>query len=326
MMRYLSLFFMAVFFIACNDNKTKQSAIQNSNNEIKRYEVALFTIDTNYFEKGIAKIHPEFKVFLGEDIPDAYGIQQLKTFVADPEIRETYNYTMKQFPDVTWLENGFYNAFKNLKSAYPEKVIPNVYTYVSGHDFRMPIKYSDSALIIGLDLYLGPEYATYEKLGFPKYIIERLSKEYILSDCFKEIAWTHLPETNPVTLLDHMIEQGKIIYFAEAMLEDAAPATLMNYNQKQIEWVTGNASNIWSFIIENQMLYSSDAKAISMFMTDGPFTSGFDAESPSRTGHWLGWQIIRSYMENKDVTIQELMNERDAQKILQQSGFKPTKI
>lgn len=326
MIKNFVLLLMAVSLIACNNKNNSQTGSENTSGNIKRYEVALFSIDTNNFEKGVTDIHPDFKVFLGNEVPDAYGMQQLKDFVTDPQIREIYDYTIKQFPDVQWLDEGFSKAFNNLKKEYPDKVVPQVYTYVSGFDIQMPIKYSDSALIIGLDLYLGPDYAEYPTLGYPKYIIEKLSKEYILPDSFKEIGWSLLPDSQPVTVLDNMIEQGKIIYFAEAMLADAEPGHLMKYTNEQIEWVTANAGNIWSFIIENQLLYSSDAKAISMFMTDGPFTSGFAEDSPSRTGHWLGWQIVRSYMQNQNVTLQELMKDRDAQKILQQSGFKPSKI
>ena len=60
--------------------------------------------------------------------------------------------------------------------------------------------------------------------------------------------------------------------------------------------------------------------------SDGPFTSIFPQESPSRAGVWIGWQIIRKYMvENPNMTIQDLMNEKDAQLILAKSKYKPRK-
>jgi hypothetical protein len=39
---------------------------------------------------------------------------------------------------------------------------------------------------------------------------------------------------------------------------------------------------------------------------------------------WVGWQIVRKYMqENKDVTLQQLMAQKDAQYILNGSKYKP---
>ena len=41
---------------------------------------------------------------------------------------------------------------------------------------------------------------------------------------------------------------------------------------------------------------------------------------------WLGWQIVRKYMEeNPKVTLAQLMAEKNAQKILTESKYKPKK-
>lgn len=309
---------------ACNrEKKTEETNIPK---EIRRYEVSLFNIDTSRFEKGIAEIYPDYRVFLGESLPDDNGIQQLKNFVTDTLIRSTYKYTMKVYPDLQWLNEGFNKAFAIYREEMPGKRVPQVYTYISGFDIQLPIKYTDSALIIGLDMYLGSDYPEYMRIPFPLYITQRLSKEYILPDCFKEIGWANLPAVATSTLLDAMIEQGKTIYFAEVMLPDEKDEYLMEYTSEQIEWIRNNEQNLWTFIIDNQLLYSTDSKSITMFMTDGPFTSGFSEESPSRTGHWIGWQIVRNYMQKNDVSLEELMKDTDSQKILQQSGYKPARV
>jgi hypothetical protein len=39
---------------------------------------------------------------------------------------------------------------------------------------------------------------------------------------------------------------------------------------------------------------------------------------------WVGWQIIKSYMKNnKDATLEKLMAEPDAQRILSKSKYRP---
>ena len=62
------------------------------------------------------------------------------------------------------------------------------------------------------------------------------------------------------------------------------------------------------------------------YTSDGPFTSAFSKESAPRIGYWMGWQIIKQYMKNNpDVTLEQLMNETDAEKILKMAKYKPGK-
>jgi uncharacterized protein YjaZ len=50
-----------------------------------------------------------------------------------------------------------------------------------------------------------------------------------------------------------------------------------------------------------------------------------DNESPGRVGQWIGWQIVRSFMENNpQVTVQELLL-MDAKQIFEKSKYKPKK-
>lgn len=317
---------ITISIVSCKSSTDKDNKQAPVTDGIRRYEVSLFNIDTTRFEKSIADIYPQFSVFLGSSIPDENGMQQLRNFVTDPLIRKTYQYTMKVYPDLHWLNEDFNKAFSIYRKQLPGKTVPQVYTYISGFDIQMPVKYADSALIIALDMYLGADFPDYREMGYPMYITNRLSKEFILADCFKEIGWANLPQVNSNTLLDAMIEQGKTIYFAEVMLADEKKEHLLKYTPEQYEWVVNNERNLWTFIIDNQLLYSTDAKAVTMFMTDGPFTSGFSEESPSRTGHWIGWQIVRNYMEKNNVTLEELMKDTDSQKILQQSGYKPARV
>ena len=63
-----------------------------------------------------------------------------------------------------------------------------------------------------------------------------------------------------------------------------------------------------------------------MYLTDGPFTPGLGdkSESAPKLGIWIGWQMVKKYMvENPDVTLQKLMADTDAQKILTKSKYKP---
>jgi uncharacterized protein YjaZ len=49
-----------------------------------------------------------------------------------------------------------------------------------------------------------------------------------------------------------------------------------------------------------------------------------DNESPGRVGQWIGWQIVRSFMENNKVSMQEMI-KMDAKELFEKSKYKPKK-
>lgn len=292
---------------------------------IHRYEKALFSIPKNSFRQGLDKIAPEYKVFLGDNYSSPEATDQLLMFVADPQNQQVYSECIKRFPDLNQLTAGFSEAFGRMKKEIPGIKIPAIYTYVSGFDFEYPIKYSDSALIIALDMYLGSDYKGYNKMGMPLYISSRLTPDHILPDCMKEISLALIKTKKTPVLLDAMIEQGKMLYFADALLPETEDNIKIGYSAKQLAWCSDNEKNLWEFLIGNELLFSAEAQSMSMFMTDGPFTSSFSQESPARTGAWLGWQIVRAYMKNNSIPFADLLADTDSQKILEKSGYKPGK-
>ena len=59
-------------------------------------------------------------------------------------------------------------------------------------------------------------------------------------------------------------------------------------------------------------------------MGESPFIQGFPEGSPGRIGHWIGWQIVKAYMnKNPTITVLQLMNNNNAQELLNKSKFKP---
>jgi uncharacterized protein YjaZ len=81
---------------------------------------------------------------------------------------------------------------------------------------------------------------------------------------------------------------------------------------------------MWTYLIENKLLFDNSRMNILRFTGPGPFTNPFTAESPGKAGVWIGWQIVRKYMKrHPEVSVSALMNEKDNQKILNESGYDP---
>ncbi|MCX6287479.1 MAG: gliding motility lipoprotein GldB, partial [Bacteroidetes bacterium] len=118
----------------------------------------------------------------------------------------------------------------------------------------------------------------------------------------------------------------KRLYLQDAILPATPDRLKIGYTQEQYNWIKKNEVQVWGTIIENHMLYSNDGRIIRVFTSDGPFTAEFSKTSPPLLGNWIGWQIVKQYMErNPDISIEQLLKEKDSQKILAGSKYKPEK-
>jgi len=294
---------------------------------IKRYEKALFNLDKNNLRQGMSSLYPEYSFFLGQQWHDTMNILRIYNFISDPNIKELYTLTTEKYPDISFLEAGLTDAFDIYRQAYPEKQLPKVFTYVSGLDIDNPVYYSDSAMAIGIDIFLGSDVAAYPKAGIPKYKINRFTRDHILPLCMLAVS-DQIVKVNEKsnTLLDQMILAGKALYFLDVTLPDIKDENKIGYSSEQLTWSRNNEGSIWAFIIEHQLLFSSDPQGVSKLMTDAPFTSGFAAESPGRLGAYIGWLIVRAYMSEADgITLKQLMENTDSQQILKVSNYKPAR-
>lgn len=296
--------------------------------EIFRYEKDLFGLDLSNLADGIEKLslkYPEELIQKG-CWEDAMMMTQLKHYLEDPVIREIYNDAMNVFPDMNDFTKEMENAFSYYLFHYPESVIPAIYTIVPGLDFSMPSVYAvDNNLFIHLDMYLGHDYKNYNQYGVPKYISERCDKKYMGIDCFKKaLVYKHLPSNTLLTLLDHILCEGKKLYFTEIMFPERSEQDIIGYQDAKYKWALDHQFDVWNYMIEKEQLFSKNDKEITNYTSENPFTKPFTNDSPGRMGSFIGWKIIQSYMRNNpEITIDELMQNTNSQSILNLSKYKP---
>ena len=123
-----------------------------------------------------------------------------------------------------------------------------------------------------------------------------------------------------------MIYNGKIMYFMDMILPNVADTTKIGYSTAQLKWCKEFQSKIWAYFLEENLLYESDFPKIQKYLTEAPFTPGLGEknESAPKLAVWTGWQIVREYMDkHPEVTLPELMADNDAQKILNESKYRP---
>ncbi len=121
-----------------------------------------------------------------------------------------------------------------------------------------------------------------------------------------------------------MIDEGKMLAYLDAVLPDVSDSVKIKYTANQLSWANNNEKDVWAFLVGNELLYETDYQMQTKLLQDGPFTAGFGNNSPPRLGAYIGWQIVLAYLnQNPDVSLQQMINETDSQKILQESRYKP---
>ncbi len=294
--------------------------------EIKRYEEVLFTIDPANLREEIDPHIDDFSLFLGEEINTPMGQQQLYDYITDPFIKGLYEDTKLVWDDVAELERELTLAFRYLQYHFAHLQVPVVYSYVSGIDYELPAKYYDGNIIIGLDMFMGVDYVKYEQIGIPKFKRQRFLPENTALEALLSMVNEMLrpyPKLHE-NLLDHMIFEGKLLYFLDCMFPGKPDSLKIAYTTEQINWAERNQGQSWSYYIENELLYSTDRQMVQKFIGAAPFTAPFSAGSAPRMGIYNGWQIVRAYMRrNSDVGLQELLFEKDAREILSKANYRP---
>jgi len=301
------------------------SSIPDPGMEIQRYGRDLFQLNPDSLGVELPVLAEQYPFFLGEPPLDTLSYIQIHEFITDPLLEEVALACDTVYPDTRQIEDELNLAWRYYRYYFPRAEVPMVYSYVSGLDYEYPVQLHSGILLIALDMYLGKDYVPYAEARIPRYRSRRATPDYLVRDVMIEAA-NNIPENYPDEniLLDRIIEKGKVMLFLDATLPDVHDTIKIAYTEEQLQWCESNERNLWAFLIENELLFSSDYEKTHKLIIDGPFTSYFPDGSPGRTGWWIGWQVVRSFMENNpDVSLPQLMQIHPARYILDNSGYNP---
>lgn len=250
----------------------------------------------------------------------------LLQFINDKDMHEAYLEVQKAISDqdITQLENELTICEKRFKYFFPSRKTPLKHVaYFSGFNYN--IVYPDSTLGISLEMYLGKDNKFYKMLQWPQYQRRTLEKTHMLPNLIRGWMITEFDNAQPVNnLLNHMIFYGKIFYLCDALMPDTQDSLKIAYSTAQMDYCNQYEKQLWGFFAQENRLYENNLKTVTEFTSEGPFTGSISKECPPRIAMWIGWQIVRSYMKNnEEVSLEALMKEQDAQKILNKSKYRP---
>lgn len=300
--------------------------------EILRLDHDLFKIDIDSIGNQLPHIKEKYGDFfdiynhliirIGSPRSNAYE-QHLRRFLTDHDIYRLNRETENIFPDLSDLENELEKAFKHFVYYFPGYPVPQIYTFISG--FNQSVVVAEDILAVGLDKYLGRDHKFYSQLQLPLYQRNKMYPEKIPADCMIGWAMTEFEfDDDNENLLSHMIYEGKLLYFADRVMPWQHDTLKTGFTSAQLQWCRKNERQMWTYLVENKKLFSTQSRTIGSFINEGPFTSDFTRESPGRAAVWLGWQIVDSYMNrNNQISLQELMLNTDYQGILNNARYRP---
>ncbi|WP_179335707.1 gliding motility lipoprotein GldB [Winogradskyella costae] len=317
---YFILFTVFTMFSCDKESKVEQ--------EIAKIEVD-FTVER--FDIAFAKAQPkdltqlkkDYPFMFSKHTPDSVWINRI-TDTLQNEISQEVSQT---FEDIEVVKEELVSMFQHIK--YYDNVfsVPRVITLTNDVQYRDNVIVTDSIALIALDNYLGKLHRFYVDGNIPAYLAENFTKEQIVVDMADGYAKKYIFQNDRRTLRDEMIYFGKLLYFKDVIIPFKTDAEKIGYSESQIQWAEANESQIWSYFIEKELLYSTDPKLPNRFIADAPFSKFYlelDNESPGRLGQYLGWQIVKAYAETTGADALKIM-QTEPEEIFIKSKFKPKK-
>ena len=272
-----------------------------------RFDQELYACDTNHLAETVNRLGDKYPDFASVYFKDLTGfarngnneqfLASVKHFLTYKDYRGLYDTVQKKFPDVSDINHELEMLFKHIRYYFPKEKTGDVYYFISGLNNWSAVTV-DTALGIGLDMYLGTNYPFYPSVELPAYEIQRCEKKYIPINAAR-VLYENMYPYNPdgKNLLELMLLKGRQLVFMEYVLPEAGDDLLMGYTPAQLKWCTENEAMIWNYFSAQKLLYSTNWQDMIRYVNDGPTSTGMPPESPGNIGSWIGWQIVRTYMK-----------------------------
>ncbi|MEL0643921.1 gliding motility lipoprotein GldB [Olleya sp. Ti.3.14] len=311
----ISLFFT---LFSCQDDNKEAAKIAKIeiNLAVERFDIAFAEAKP----EDLPQLKMAYPFMFPKQFDDQFWIQKLNDTLQNQLSEET----IKIFPDLKTVTQEIKQLFMHLKYYFPNFKTPRVITSTSDVDYRNKVIVTDTIAILELDTFLGSDHFFYQ--GLQTYISANMTEDQIVVDLANAYAEKMVLNTKRTNLLEEMIYSGKLLYIKDKIIPFKTDAQKIGYTQLQLDWVYANQEQIWQYFIDKELLYSTDSKLPNRFINPAPFSKFYlaeiDNESPGKVGQFVGWQIVKAYMDNNSVTLTELLNT-PAQIVFNKSKYKP---
>ena len=290
--------------------------------------VTLERFDRDLFALDSAALYDKYGSFVDLYLWQVMGLRsygKVPGFLKDSAVQALRDDIEAVYPDLSPAEAELTTAFRYWRHYFPERELPRTLAHFSG--YNQSVVAGDGVLSVSLDCYLGADYAAYQGgvEGIYSYMLPYMTPRQLPQDMALGFLMTEVPEPMPgANLLENMVYYGKLMYLLKVMLPEREEPELLSYSEEQYRWAEDHERQVWNHLAERNLLFSADRITVSHYMQWAPFTTGLSQDSPGRLGWYLGLRIVENYMDNnQQVSLLNLVEEYDVQKILRLSGYRP---
>lgn len=328
-----ALFIMTLF--GCNGNNYPDVSDVEVTVKVQRFEQELFQIDTNSLIPSLNNLDDKYDYFADLYFSEIMSFKRLQDttmeyasiipqFITYPSIRELYDTCQLIYGDFNEIEKDFKKAFQFHKYYFSNQPTPTVTTFISEYGVGAAT-IGKEQIIIGLDMFLGADYQPYyyPQVQLPNYITRTMTQQHLVPKAMEALSREIVGQHKGLRLVDKMIQNGKILYVLDLLQPHIEDYVKLGITPEQTKWLPKNEAEMWKTVFINR-LYDKDLKKLKGLVEVAPTSPGMPPESPGNAGSWVGWQIVKQYMDNNpNITLEQLLQEQDAQKILTASRYKP---
>jgi len=242
-------------------------------------------------------------------VNDTAFVSQFLEYKRDSFIQKLEKEIEQKFPKPSQFNSRINTGFKHLKTHLPTVKLPKNVVYMNSL-FASNAFSTETEIGIGLERYLGVKSPSIQRLPsepFYTWVKEGMEAKFLERDALASWIMTHVVAEEDGNLAQKIIRWGKIMYLTQAAFPDIDESILMRYSEEDFKWATENEYSLWKYLIDEELLFKLDEKIAQNLLADGPFTPGLPEKGPDRLGQYLGWRMVKNYMENSETSFETLL-------------------
>jgi hypothetical protein len=338
MKKLLGTLLLAIGFASCG-NRSNLPDVSNIsvNVEIERFDQTCFRLDTNRIAAELTQLNELHSSFYADFMEQILGLpahdttadvkNNLRFFLKS--YAPLYDSLRRSYTDVADIKAAVEEGLRYVKYYFPEYNSVKKLIFFVGPFDAPGTALTRSGIAVGLQQYAGKDFSFYQSPQgleiFPAYISRRFERTYIPINALKLVVQELCPDSIGFgPLIDQLVVHGREAWLLDQFLPTAADSLKLGFTQQQADWCEKNEALIWSYLVKNVDLQSTDPNLIQNFLGEAPFTAGLDQEhSPGNLGRWIGRQIVRAYLQkNPSATPIQVVKLTPAQ-IIEGAAYKP---
>lgn len=342
MNRFIALLSITFVFVVCFSscgNKATENTPDVSKINITYHSFPFYKdfskLDAQNVAAGLETLNKKYPYFTNFFLDTLVGFgyhgqyndtnRLMDTFLLQKDYRSLLDTVVSAFPNTEKYDNWLKKSFQYLRYYDSTFEIPeNVYYFVSGLNGYTTVLQNDKNMGIGLDMFLGRDFLPYAQLNFSDYATIRMTDDNIPVWTMENIYLDKYPFiSDDKDLLALMIQKGKEMYFLEKTVPYVKDEVRFGYTKEQMDWCMKNEALIYNFMVQGKLLFDKNLQKTLRYVNPGPTSAGMPMESPGSIGNFIGWRIVKKYLEHNPTSMHELLEIKDPQVILEGAKYKP---